>query len=234
MLSKSKQEYNFPLNAGFDADPENYHRLRDCWLNRRRQNFIATHIKTVASGTRVLELGCGTGWLLSRLASDHPHLQWTGIDPLAGYISFAERNTVLANLRFVVGTAETADQFLKPGFDVILSNDVLHHVSSQSDVIQSMFRLAAPGCRWLAIEPNCRNVYTFLRQATKHGERNFWPASFGDTARKSGWTKMSQSYLFLVPPFVKEPPDLLVRLEKRFERQSLIAGGVCLELRKGS
>jgi hypothetical protein len=39
------------------------------------------------------------------------------------------------------------------------------------------------------------------------------------------------THLFLIPPFIRKPPPLLVSLERIFERFPLTAGGVCLELR---
>lgn len=219
-----------PLNAGFDDNPELYDRLRDCWLNRRRDSFIATQLKDLTAGSRVLEIGCGTGWLLARRAGASPHVDWTGIEPQESYVSFARRNSPLPNLRFVTGLAERADQLVNPGFQVILSNDMLHHVESQAEVAGSLRRIAAPGCRWLLIEPNCRNPYTFLRQALKYGERNFWPAEFLEAAHQAGWKQTAQRYLFLVPPFLKEPSRAMIRLEHTFEGLPFVAGGVCLEL----
>lgn len=219
-----------PLNAAFDNDPEGYQQLRDCWLNRRREAFLASELNGLAAGSRVLEIGCGTGWLLAHRAKASPHVEWVGVDPLESYISFARRNSPLPNLRFLTGTAESVDQLTEPGFHVILSNDMLHHVESQAEVAKSLRRLAAPGCRWLAIEPNCLNFYTFLRQALKHGERNFWPSEFLGHAHEAGWKQVAQRYLFLIPPFVKEPTSLAISLERRFEKWAPIAGGICVAL----
>jgi hypothetical protein len=64
----------------------------------------------------------------------------------------------------------------------------------------------------------------------KRGERNFWPGDFLAGAKSAGWATRRRSFLFLIPPFVKKPPRLLVDLEKALEHYPLLAGGVALTL----
>src|SRR4051794_23200688 len=71
------------LNAQWEGRPEAYEELRRCWLNERRLRFLTEQLQAAAlpAGSRVLELGCGTGWLVRQLAGRLPHLEFTGLDP---------------------------------------------------------------------------------------------------------------------------------------------------------
>ena len=123
-----------PLNSTYDASPSDYDLLRDCWLNQRRFLFIAERLVGwgVSSGGSVLELGSGTGWLLRRLAARFPSISFVGLEPNPLYVDFAEARGRDENLRYVEGSVEKAGSLLDERLDVILSNDVLHHVESQA------------------------------------------------------------------------------------------------------
>ncbi len=223
------------LNAEWDDRPADYAATRDCWLTRRRLRYMSEIVGTLPAGARVLELGSGAGEILIALAVGHPRLHFVGLDPQPSYVAFASEaagRQGAANVSFRRGTAEEADAALsgEPGFELIVSNDVLHHVSSQQRAAVAAARVARPGARWLAIEPNWRNLYVLVRCAWKRGEKNFWPARFLRAARSAGWAGGRRSFLFLIPPFVKEPSPFFARLEERLESWPLAAGGVALLL----
>jgi 2-polyprenyl-3-methyl-5-hydroxy-6-metoxy-1,4-benzoquinol methylase len=223
------------LNAEWDDRPAEYAATRDCWLTRRRLRYMTEVVAALPDGARVLEIGSGAGEILISLALGHPRIRFVGLEPQASYVAFAleaAHRQGASNASFRPGTAEEADGALagEPAFDLIVSNDVLHHVASQERTAAAAARLARPGTSWLVIEPNWRNPYVLLRCAWTRGESNFWPARFLRAARGAGWTGGRRSFLFLIPPFVKEPPSFLTRLEERFESVSLVAGGVALLL----
>ncbi len=223
------------LNAKWDDRPAGYAAMRDCWLTRRRLRYMTEVVGALPEGGRVLELGSGAGEILIALALAHPGLRFVGLDPQASYVAFASeaaRRQGAPNVTFRQGTAEEADAALsgEPVFDLIVSNDVLHHVKSQERTAAAAARVARPGARWLAIEPNWRNLYVLVRCAWKRGEKNFRPAPFLRAARNAGWTGGRRSFLFLIPPFVKEPSPLFAWLEERIETWSPVAGGIALLL----
>jgi 2-polyprenyl-3-methyl-5-hydroxy-6-metoxy-1,4-benzoquinol methylase len=222
-------------NAAWDDRPAEYAAKRDCWLTRRRIRYVGEFLRRAASGDRVLELGSGVGELLIALARERPDLRFTGIEPQQSYVAYAAEaagNAGAENLVFRTAAAEEVDRRLPEGsrFDWILSNDVLHHVSDTRRVVDAAASLSHEGTRWLAIEPNARNPYSFLSAVVRRGERNFWPREFLAHARAGGWTRESADFLFLIPPFVRRAPDALVRLERRLEGIPLLAGGIALTL----
>ena len=218
-----------PYNSTFDGDPEVYDRLRTCWLNERREAFISNRLTKyqLPTGTLVVEIGSGTGWLLNRLGRRFPALRFLGFEPIAGYVEYARMNA-LSNVTYLQTTIEDAGA-LPDAPMVVLSNDVLHHVPSYAGAIQSISRFAAPRCRWLAIEPNCGNPYTFTKQALGYGEQNFWPGQFRTAAGDCGWELTGKGHLFLIPPTVREPRGWMKTLEAKLDWIPCLAGGVHLE-----
>lgn len=223
------------LNAIWDDRPTEYAATRDCWLTQRRLLYVGGVLREASAGQRVLELGSGTGELLISLASARPDLQFIGTEPQSSYVEFSidaasKRN--LPNLSFRTAPADrVADLFRHDErFDWILSNDMLHHVPDQEKVLEAAAHVARPGTRWLAIEPNWRNLYVLIGCALKRGECNFWPGPFLSQGRAHGWSCVDRSFLFLLPPFVKKPHRVLIGLERALERHSLLAGGVALTL----
>jgi hypothetical protein len=220
-----------PRNSVYDNDAAGYARLRSCWLNRRRAEFLAARILDYAlpAASLVVEVGSGAGGLLNGLGGRFPEYRFLGIEPLPNYVEFA-RAAAPGNVSYVMVSAEDAASCLPDEPRLVLSNDVLHHLPSYSVAARALARRAGAGCRWLAIEPNPWNPYTFLRQAAGYGERNFHPGAFAQAAEREGWRLRSREYLFLIPPFVKAPPEWMKAVERRFEKVPVAAGGVCLEL----
>jgi 2-polyprenyl-3-methyl-5-hydroxy-6-metoxy-1,4-benzoquinol methylase len=217
------------LNSQWEGQPDAYEELRRCWLNERRLRFLAEHLEAAGlpAGSRVLELGCGTGWLVRQLAGRLPHLAFTGLDPDPSYVRFAQEHAAGGNERYVEGTAEALPG-AEAGFAVILSNDVLHHVDSLPETFRSAAQAAQPGTEWLAIEPNYLNPYTFARQQFTVDERNFFPRQAVRVGQASGWRLAGRRHLFLIPPFVRTAPSWMIEVERWFERVPVLAGGVCL------
>lgn len=219
-----------PLNAAYDDSPDEYDRLRRCWLNDRRFLFLAQLLRPEATGRirNVLEIGSGTGWLLLRLAAMFPEISFWGVEPLVKYRDFAQARSTAPNLHFLAGAAEGVDALALPPMDAVLSNDVLHHVSRLDQAVSAVSKVAGAGCVWHAIEPNWLNAYSFFRQATTPGERVFWPRQFSGLARQRQWQHRETAHLFLVPPFVRDAPGWLKALEEKVEWVPFLAGGVYL------
>lgn len=218
------------LNSVWGERPEEYADLRDNHLNRRRYNYL---LPFVSKAQRVLELGSGTGGLLSELARQFPHKDFIGVEPLKSYVQYCKRTyRGFSNLRFVCQYAESVEEIQISDCDLILSNDVLHHIDGWETLCQNLSRISRKGCLWMAIEPNARNPYAFLGQSIKSGERNFHPKTFTKIAEQWGFRLLERNYLFIIPPFFKRPPILLQKLENFLEGNSILSGGVVLQLVK--
>jgi ubiquinone/menaquinone biosynthesis C-methylase UbiE len=115
---------------------------------RRRRLFAGVvRLSGASSGDRVLDVGCGPGYL-TRLVADAvaPTGSVVGIDASASVIGYARRTTRAANCTFDTGVAQALD-FPDESFDVVVSSFVLHHLPQdvRLDAVREMFRVLRPG-----------------------------------------------------------------------------------------
>lgn len=108
----------------------------------------------LAPGTRVLDVGCGTGALLSRLVERH-QINGTGVDPSLGMAEVAKG--AHPDLTIVSGAAE-ALPFTDDSFDLVISCLSYHHFADQEQFLAEVNRVLQPGGRLLIAEPNLPRV----------------------------------------------------------------------------
>lgn len=106
---------------------------------------------------RILDLGCGTGWLAGILGRFGPT---TGIDlsPLAIH----RAQTLYPDVRFMAGSffdLELPDE----AFDVVVSVQVLDHMEDQPRFVDLVARLLARGGHLILITPNAWNLAHWTR-----------------------------------------------------------------------
>ncbi len=100
---------------------------------------------------RILECGCGTGWLTRLLAARG--YRCTGIDVAPAAIALAQRQPPVTSgsVRYRVQDAESMS--FQDEFDAVLFFDSLHHSLDEAKAIQGAFRALAPGGICIASEP---------------------------------------------------------------------------------
>lgn len=98
-------------------------------------------------GMKLLEMGCGTGRVLSYVASLFPELEVYGVDYSKAVIEYAKTNYKKFGVHYK--TADTTkDTFFKDGmFDFVMSSHVLEHVTEEGghEFIKETYRLLKPG-----------------------------------------------------------------------------------------
>lgn len=140
-----------------------YARLDFGQIFERVDAGIRAHVKT-GRPARVLEIGCGPGYLSLELARAGHDV--TGIDVSGGAIevarSFSESDPWISErgpLRFVHGDFLSQDVLSDGGFDAIVFCGALHHFPQQAEVGDRARQLLAPGGIVIVHEPT-RDRYT--------------------------------------------------------------------------
>lgn len=121
---------------------EGYELQMGRWSRRLAAPFLA--FAGIASGERVLDVGCGTGSLTSLLAEGTDLAAICGIDYAPSYIEHASRKNSDPRVSFRVGDA-CALPFPDKAFDRVLSLLVLHFIPQPEQAIAEMCRVARPG-----------------------------------------------------------------------------------------
>jgi trans-aconitate methyltransferase len=119
-------------------------------------------------GERILDLGCGTGYLTSLIAA--AGAETIGIDNSAEMIAKA-RNEYPA-IKFQESSA--TDFHFADSFDAIFSNAVLHWVLEKQKVIDCIYENLKPGGR-MVIEMGGKDNIKSISHATKKILSNYFP-----------------------------------------------------------
>ncbi|MFF4618783.1 class I SAM-dependent methyltransferase [Nonomuraea jabiensis] len=124
------------------------------FLGGRRAAY--TRVATAArprAGERVLDVGCGTGYLsriLAPVVTPSGHV--TGVDPSPAMIDYATRHAP-ANCTYVEGAGQDLP-FPDGSFDLVISSLAVHHIPADArpEALRQMFRVLRPGGRLLIAE----------------------------------------------------------------------------------
>ena len=93
---------------------------------------------------RVLDVGCGTGALLRKVADRFPRADLTGVDPAPGMVEAARKSWCGDRpARFVRAAAE-ALPFENGEFDLVMSTVSFHHWQDQRAGLREIGRVLAP------------------------------------------------------------------------------------------
>lgn len=128
------------------------------WHLQSRMSLVLETIDRLApGGGRVLDVGCGTGFLLERLA-ERP-FEGVGIDLSPESVALAQaRLTELGaadRLRAEVGSAYDPPE---GPFDLIALTDVLEHLERPRDTLRALREQLAPGGLIVVSTPNRRSL----------------------------------------------------------------------------
>ncbi len=110
-----------------------------------------------ADGGRVLDLGCGTGNLISMLLEELPGARFSGVDPSPGMREVcAERFHNRPEVEIAAGDALDIP-YPEGSFDLVVSSLALHHVPPERkpDMAVEIARVLAPGGRFIHADPFC-------------------------------------------------------------------------------
>ncbi|MGH9626652.1 MAG: class I SAM-dependent methyltransferase [Bryobacteraceae bacterium] len=115
---------------------------------------------------RILDVGCGTGVLLQRLAQNQPRATLTGIDPVPEMLTVARRRVPLS-IELHEGWVEELP-FADSAFDLVISCSMFHYVRQPVVALREIGRVLRPGGElvitdWCNDYRTCRVCSLWLR-----------------------------------------------------------------------
>jgi SAM-dependent methyltransferase len=123
-------------------------------------------------GGVAVDLGCGNGWYLRKMASRFPHLRGIGLDGFAENIAQATRLAQQSGFgdRLTFETGDIHQFTISEPVDLIAMNRALHHVwSEKENIFRILKEHLKPGGVAVIWEPNWPQTRTELRDPGKEG-----------------------------------------------------------------
>jgi 2-polyprenyl-3-methyl-5-hydroxy-6-metoxy-1,4-benzoquinol methylase len=136
---------------------ERFHRFHEVMAEDSGQSVMAaleSHIvplvpglaEQLERGIRVLDLGCGRGRILTRLATLYPESRFVGIDLSADAIAYARHEAAgLANIEFMERDLSDFDRTAEPeAYDLVTTFDAVHDQAQPLNVLKGIHRALKP------------------------------------------------------------------------------------------
>lgn len=154
---QERREPNYPIipAAGFHWLTPFYDLLcLPFGLGRRFQRGVAERLALTA-GERLLDVGCGTGTLLTEVQRRVPGVVAVGVDPDPTILRIAARRLARRGCRADLQVARAeALPFPDASFDAAVSTLVLHHLPTPAKraALREIHRVLRPGGRFLLVD----------------------------------------------------------------------------------
>lgn len=179
---------------------------RHFWF-RSRNRLIVWALRRYFPGARcVLDMGCGTGFVLTGIREAFPQVALFGSDALTRGLSHAAARLPEATLlQMDARRIPFAEEF-----DVIGAFDVLEHIVEDEAVLREMFRAAQPGGGILLTVPQHRFLWSSVDEFSHH-KRRYSRRELVGRVRGAGFEVLrATSFVSLLLPLL-----LLSRLRQR-------------------
>ena len=191
----------------FDRWAPSYDRLFPSVVYQAIHQRLLEYVNLPTSAN-VLDLGCGTGKLLNRLAVNFPNLQGTGLDLSPEMISQANnRNRYSERLTFLLGNAEEmplADE----QFDAVFNTISFLHYPHPQQVLNEVNRVLHPGGYFYLVDSYFKWQDEFQYLSISPGGLNLYsPTAREKLGKEAGLNLQANYYLLgavLLTIFTKE------------------------------
>lgn len=157
MQGMSKQEYikkieNLSIGQVWDI----YLTIQTDLYFPKEHQFLTT-LNSWDSAESLLDLGCGNGHYLHRLAHDEPRKSFVGIDNNTEHISSAIDKYQSDQVSFYTGNAMELQSSLVDTFDIAIFRFVLQHLSDPQEALRCAHRYLKKG-GYIVIMDSCDGI----------------------------------------------------------------------------
>jgi len=132
------------------SDPEIYLVIQGMLgAKRARQRCVKEYVYPIAAGQRILDVGCGPGYVIEYF----PQSYYIGFDTNRKYIEYANRKYSQKGCFFCQELNDTTIKDLKP-FDLIMMNGLVHHLNDIQaiELFQRAKRILKPGGKVVTLD----------------------------------------------------------------------------------
>ena len=191
--------------------PDSFQRLapleaQHFWFRARNNLIIWALHKWFPEKGKLMEIGCGTGFVLSRIEKDFPKLELCGSEIYSDGLKFASERLFRTELLQM----DALNIPYQGEFDVIGLFDTLEHIQQDEAVLAQVHRALVPGGGLLITVPQHGFLWSYLDEFSGH-LRRYERNELTDKVRKSGFRVVAvSSFVFLLLPVL-----WLTRLRKR-------------------
>ena len=128
--------------------------------SRMNREFLADLIEPCEKA-RVLDIGCGDGKLITKLAGKIRAGEIYGIEISPKYAEEAHRN----NVNIIIDDIDVGLPFKDDSFDIVISNQVIEHVNSTDNFVKECHRILKNGGKCIVSTPNLatpHNIFSLI------------------------------------------------------------------------
>jgi SAM-dependent methyltransferase len=160
------------MKGGIEYDPQFFAWLAAAeqghfWFEARNGLIQWALRKYSPDAKSLLEVGCGTGFVLLGLSQTRPQLKLTGAEALVEGLAFARQRVPHAGfMQMDARKIPFADEF-----DVVAALDVIEHIADDATVIEQMTKAVRPGGVILTTVPQHMWLWTAIDDASGHQRR---------------------------------------------------------------
>lgn len=180
------------------------------WFKARNQLIIWALKKYFPDAKHFLEIGCGTGFVLSGIHAALPNLKLSASEIYSNGLQFAADRVKHANL-FQMDARKIP---YENEFTVIGAFDVLEHIKEDESVLAEMYRACQPGGGVIITVPQHQFLWSQQDEYACH-VRRYAASDLKNKVTKAGFTLVkSTSFVTLLLPLL-----MASRLSKRKPKQ---------------
>ncbi len=173
---------------GFPVEVDEYRKLAEAEDVMWYFHAVHGHVRRALQRTlpspgaaELLDAGCGTGGLITRLSALRPEWHWTGVDisPLA-----CSWTRTRGDFK-VVEASLTGLPLASASFDAVTSVDVLYHIDDDEAALRELWRVLRPGGLVVINVPAYQWLWSYHDEAV-HSVRRYGRAEVVAKLRAAG------------------------------------------------